>query len=103
MGLRPYRVEKNYPVLSPFEINSPTPHEDPIEYELRGIGQTQVNHKIGLDFAKVVRAHSSDPDVIPIGIRDKETAENAIYDHHGHPFRPHQRCSHGVHQLVDMV
>lgn len=71
-----------YSALS--EINSPDKNiltiEDPIEYELRGIGQTQVNHKIGLNFARVVRAHlRQDPDIILIGeTRDKETAENAI-------------------------
>ena len=54
--------------------------EDPVEYELKGIGQTQVNHKIDLTFASVLRAHlRQDPDVILVGeTRDKETAENAI-------------------------
>ncbi|MEC8380597.1 MAG: type II secretion system ATPase GspE [Myxococcota bacterium] len=71
-----------YSALS--EINAPDLNiltiEDPIEYELRGIGQTQVNHKIGLSFARVIRAHlRQDPDVILVGeTRDKETAENAI-------------------------
>ena len=71
-----------YSALS--EINSPDKNiltiEDPIEYELRGIGQTQVNPKIGLSFANVLRAHlRQDPDVILVGeTRDKETAENAI-------------------------
>jgi general secretion pathway protein E len=71
-----------YSALS--EINSPDKNiltiEDPIEYELRGIGQTQVNPKIDLTFASVLRAHlRQDPDVILVGeTRDRETAENAI-------------------------
>ena len=54
--------------------------EDPIEYELAGIGQTQVNPKIDLTFAKALRAIlRQDPDVIMIGeIRDYETASIAI-------------------------
>ena len=54
--------------------------EDPIEYELPGIGQTQVNAKIELTFAKALRAIlRQDPDVIMIGeIRDFETAQIAI-------------------------
>jgi len=54
--------------------------EDPIEYELPGVGQTQVNPKIDLDFAKALRAIlRQDPDVIMIGeIRDFETAQIAI-------------------------
>jgi general secretion pathway protein E len=54
--------------------------EDPIEYELPGIGQTQVNSKIDLTFAKALRAIlRQDPDVIMIGeIRDYETAQIAI-------------------------
>jgi general secretion pathway protein E len=54
--------------------------EDPIEYELAGIGQTQVNAKIDLTFAKSLRAIlRQDPDVIMIGeIRDYETAQIAI-------------------------
>jgi general secretion pathway protein E len=53
--------------------------EDPIEYELPGIGQTQVNPKIDLSFAKALRAIlRQDPDVIMIGeIRDFETAQIA--------------------------
>ncbi len=66
------------------EINAPDLNiltiEDPIEYELRGIGQTQVNPKIELTFASALRAHlRQDPDVILVGeIRDKETADNAV-------------------------
>jgi len=54
--------------------------EDPIEYELPGIGQTQVNPRIELTFAKALRAIlRQDPDVIMIGeIRDYETAQIAI-------------------------
>jgi general secretion pathway protein E len=54
--------------------------EDPVEYELAGIGQTQVNPKIDLSFAKALRAIlRQDPDVIMIGeIRDYETAQIAI-------------------------
>ena len=56
------------------------PVEDPIEYELPGIGQTQVNPKIDLDFAKALRAIlRQDPDIIMIGeIRDHETAQIAV-------------------------
>lgn len=54
--------------------------EDPIEYDLPGIGQTQVNSKIQMTFAKGLRAIlRQDPDVVMIGeIRDLETAEIAV-------------------------
>ena len=54
--------------------------EDPVEYALNGIGQTQVNSKTGLTFAKGLRAIlRQDPDVVMVGeIRDKETADIAI-------------------------
>ncbi|MCX7170924.1 MAG: type II secretion system ATPase GspE [Proteobacteria bacterium] len=54
--------------------------EDPVEYDLPMIGQTQVNPKIGLDFAKALRSIlRQDPDVIMIGeIRDLETAQIAV-------------------------
>ncbi|TAK94287.1 MAG: type II secretion system protein GspE [Aquabacterium sp.] len=54
--------------------------EDPVEYELPGIGQTQVNARIDLTFAKALRAIlRQDPDVIMIGeIRDLETAQIAV-------------------------
>ena len=54
--------------------------EDPIEYELSAIGQTQVNAKIGMSFAAALRAIlRQDPDVIMIGeIRDLETAQIAV-------------------------
>ncbi len=54
--------------------------EDPIEYHLDGVGQTQVNPKVDLDFARGLRAIlRQDPDVVMVGeIRDIETAEIAI-------------------------
>ena len=54
--------------------------EDPIEYQLEGIGQTQVNTKVEMTFAKGLRAIlRQDPDVVMIGeIRDLETAEIAV-------------------------
>ncbi len=54
--------------------------EDPIEYYLEGIGQTQVNARIDMTFAKALRAIlRQDPDVVMIGeIRDLETAQIAI-------------------------
>jgi general secretion pathway protein E len=71
-----------YAALS--EINSPELNiltvEDPIEYQIKGIGQMQVNPKIGLTFASGLRSFlRQDPDVILVGeIRDLETAEIAI-------------------------
>jgi general secretion pathway protein E len=54
--------------------------EDPIEYDLEGIGQTQVNPRIDMTFARALRAIlRQDPDVIMIGeIRDLETAQIAV-------------------------
>ncbi|OHC26525.1 MAG: type II secretion system protein GspE, partial [Pseudomonadales bacterium RIFCSPHIGHO2_02_FULL_60_43] len=54
--------------------------EDPIEYHLEGIGQTQVNSKVDMTFARGLRAIlRQDPDVVMVGeIRDKETAEIAV-------------------------
>lgn len=54
--------------------------EDPIEYDLDGIGQTQVNSRIELSFARALRAMlRQDPDVVMIGeIRDLETAQIAV-------------------------
>lgn len=54
--------------------------EDPIEYDLAGIGQTQVNSKVQMTFAKGLRAIlRQDPDVVMIGeIRDLETADIAV-------------------------
>ncbi len=54
--------------------------EDPIEYQLEGINQIQVNHKVGMTFAASLRSIlRHDPDVVLVGeIRDFETAENAV-------------------------
>jgi type II secretory ATPase GspE/PulE/Tfp pilus assembly ATPase PilB-like protein len=54
--------------------------EDPVEYQLRGVNQIQVNTKSGLTFAAGLRAIlRHDPDVVLVGeIRDKETAEIAV-------------------------
>ncbi|HWR68323.1 MAG TPA: type II secretion system ATPase GspE [Desulfomonilia bacterium] len=71
-----------YSMLS--RINSPDKNiltiEDPIEYQLKGIGQIPVNVKVGLSFASGLRSIvRQDPDVILVGeIRDLETAEIAI-------------------------
>ncbi len=55
--------------------------EDPVEYDLAGIGQVQIQPKIGLTFASGLRSFlRQDPDVIMVGeIRDHETAEIAIH------------------------
>jgi general secretion pathway protein E len=66
-------------------INAPDKNiitiEDPIEYQLRGVGQMQINPKISLTFAAGLRSIlRQDPDVIMVGeIRDGETAEIAIH------------------------
>ncbi len=54
--------------------------EDPVEYAVDGVGQTQVNAKVGLSFAAGLRAIlRQDPDVVMVGeIRDRETAEIAV-------------------------
>jgi len=71
-----------YAILS--SINHPDINiitvEDPIEYQLQGISQLQVNAKIDLTFARGLRSIvRQDPDVILIGeIRDKETADIAV-------------------------
>jgi type II secretory ATPase GspE/PulE/Tfp pilus assembly ATPase PilB-like protein len=54
--------------------------EDPVEYEIEGINQSQVHSEIGFDFASALRCIlRQDPDVIMVGeIRDKETADIAI-------------------------
>ncbi len=71
-----------YAALS--EINSTEKNiitiEDPVEYNLKGIGQIQVNPKTGVTFAKGLRSIvRQDPDIVLIGeIRDIETAEIAI-------------------------
>lgn len=66
------------------ELNDPSRNiltvEDPIEYYLMGIGQTQVNTKVGMTFARGLRAIlRQDPDVIMVGeVRDLETAEMSV-------------------------
>ena len=71
-----------YAALS--ELNSPDKKiitvEDPVEYRLPRLSQVQVNTKIGLDFAKVLRSSlRQDPDVLLVGeIRDSESAEIAL-------------------------
>jgi len=71
-----------YAVLS--SINKPDINiitiEDPVEYQIKGISQIQVNPKIGLSFARGLRSIvRQDPDVILVGeIRDQETAEIAV-------------------------
>ncbi len=54
--------------------------EDPVEYELAGVSQTQVNPRIGMTFARALRSIlRNDPDVVMIGeIRDLETAQIAV-------------------------
>ena len=54
--------------------------EDPVEYEVSGVNQTQVNSEIGFSFASALREIlRQDPDVIMVGeIRDRETADIAI-------------------------
>jgi general secretion pathway protein E len=67
------------------KINSPDKNiitiEDPVEYQLQGIGQIQINPKIGLTFANGLRSIvRQDPDVILVGeVRDFETAEISIH------------------------
>ena len=55
--------------------------EDPVEYEIRGVNQSQVKPDIGLTFAAALRAFvRQDPDVIMVGeVRDAETAHIAIH------------------------
>jgi len=54
--------------------------EDPVEYQIKGVSQIQVNPKVGLTFASGLRAIlRQDPDIIMVGeIRDPETAEVAV-------------------------
>lgn len=71
-----------YSALS--RLNTPNVHiltvEDPVEYNLRGINQVQVNDEIGLTFAFALRAFlRQSPNIIMVGeIRDSETAEIAV-------------------------
>lgn len=66
------------------ELNNPDVKiitlEDPVEYQLEGINQVQVNSEIGFDFAAGLRSIvRQDPDIIMVGeIRDKETAQIAL-------------------------
>lgn len=66
------------------ELNKPGVNiltaEDPVEYDLRGVGQVQVKESIGFTFASALRSFlRQDPEVIMVGeIRDKETADIAI-------------------------
>lgn len=66
------------------EINDPgvniSTAEDPIEYDLAGVTQIQVNRETGLDFAKILRAFlRQDPDILLVGeTRDRETAQIAV-------------------------
>ncbi|MEK7584847.1 MAG: ATPase, T2SS/T4P/T4SS family, partial [Patescibacteria group bacterium] len=54
--------------------------EDPVEYKIKGVNQTQINVQAGVDFAKGLRSLlRQDPDIIMVGeIRDLETADTAI-------------------------
>jgi type IV pilus assembly protein PilB len=65
--------------LNKNEVNISTV-EDPVEYDLAGVNQIQVNPDIGLDFARVLRALlRQDPDIMLVGeTRDKETARIAV-------------------------
>jgi len=71
-----------YSILN--ELNKPDVNivtvEDPVEYQMRGVGQVQVNQKIGLTFAAALRSIlRQDPDIVMIGeIRDQETSQIAI-------------------------
>jgi general secretion pathway protein E len=84
-GHRPDRLRQDHhAVLGLSEINKPDLNiltvEDPVEYQLAGISQVQVQSKINLTFAAGLRSFlRHDPDVIMVGeIRDVETAEIAI-------------------------
>jgi len=67
-------------ILNQPDVNIST-IEDPIEYHVKGINQSQINSKIGFTFATGLRAFlRQDPDIIMVGeIRDQETAEIAIH------------------------
>jgi general secretion pathway protein E len=91
------------------EINAPDINiltvEDPVEYQLEGISQTQVNSKIDLTFASGLRSFlRHDPDVIMVGeIRDRETAEVAITASlTGHLVFSTVHTNDGITRLVDM-
>ncbi len=88
-----------YAALS--ELNTPEKNiitiEDPVEYQIEGITQVQVNPRAGLTFASGLRSMMrADPDIIMVGeIRDRETAQIAIEARADRPPRPldaaHQR------------
>ncbi len=67
------------------QLNSPDKNivtlEDPVEYEILGVNQTQIHPEIGLSFASGLRSLlRQDPDIVMVGeIRDKETAELAVH------------------------
>lgn len=67
-----------------YELNTPDVNivtvEDPVEYQMPGIGQVQVREKVGLTFASALRSIlRQDPDIVMIGeTRDQETAQIAI-------------------------
>lgn len=67
-------------LLNAIDVNIVT-LEDPVEYEIEGINQTQVHPEIGLSFASGLRSIlRQDPDIIMVGeIRDKETAELSVH------------------------
>lgn len=66
-------------ILNTQESNIATA-EDPVEINLEGVNQVNVNHKVGLDFASALRSFlRQDPDIVMVGeVRDLETAEIAI-------------------------
>ncbi|MFQ5680448.1 MAG: GspE/PulE family protein [Candidatus Omnitrophota bacterium] len=82
--------------------------EDPVEYELRGISQIQVNPKINLTFARTLRSIlRHDPDVIMVGeVRDTETAQitiqTALTGHLVFSTLHTNDSSGGISRLVDM-
>jgi len=67
-------------ILNQSDVNIST-IEDPIEYHVKGINQSQINTQVGFTFASGLRAFlRQDPDIIMVGeIRDQETAEIAIH------------------------
>src|SRR3989338_7318937 len=82
--------------------------EDPIEYQLKGIIQIQVNPAIGLSFAHGLRSMlRHDPDIMMVGeVRDRETAEFpvqfALAGFFFFPPRPPKAAARGVTRLLDM-
>ena len=80
--------------------------EDPIEYAIDGIQQSQVQRLIGFDFADAVRSFvRQDPDVIMIGeIRDKETALESIRaSQTGHVVLSTLHCNQSVHAIQRLL